>query len=98
MAYAIRIIFDPTKPELRDENRPKHIAYLQDNVSKIIAAGPLVKDDGSPYGGLTIVDVPDRAAAEEFRKNDPFSICGYVTDYSIYEWRKTIFDGKDVGH
>ena len=97
MAYAIRIIFDQSKPELRDENRPKHLAYLQQNIGKIIAAGPLL-NDGKPYGGLTIIDTDDKAEAEAFRANDPFSLCGYVTDYAIYEWRKTIFDGKDMGH
>lgn len=98
MAYCIKIVFDPARPDLRDEYRPKHLEYLAQNVDRLIAAGPLQQDDGSPYGGLTILDTDDRAEAEAFRDNDPFSKSGYVTESAIYKWAKVIFDGKEMGH
>ena len=43
------ICFDqPRSPKLHDENRAHHMAYLNDNVNKIIFAGPLKDDIGAP--------------------------------------------------
>lgn len=97
MAYAIRAVFDPAKTALRAQNRPDHIAYIEANLDRIVAAGPLDHDDGAPYGGLTVVEVPDRAAAEAFAMSDPYYRCGIVTALAIYPWRVAYLDGKATG-
>ncbi len=97
MPYAIRTVFDSAKPELRTQYRPAHIAFLKENIAKLIAAGPLMKDDGSPYGGLTIVDTDSRAEAQAFAAADPFAKCGFVKETSIRKWAKVFLDAKEIG-
>ncbi len=61
----------------------------------ILAAGAKLSDDGgSMTGSLLIIDTEDRAEAEEFAANDPFSQAGLFESVEISRWRKAIFDGK----
>lgn len=50
--YAVICFDQPRSPKLRDENRDRHLAYLNDNVNKIVFAGPLKDDRGADSTGL----------------------------------------------
>ena len=53
--------------DLRAQVRDEHLAYLDANVDKLLAAGAMIDDDGTGgHGGVIIVDTDDRDEAEAF--------------------------------
>jgi uncharacterized protein YciI len=97
MPYLIDATDKPESTALRAAERPKHMAYLDSNLPRLIAAGAKLKDDGETvWGSLYILDVDDRASAEAFIRNDPFSKAGLFGKVEITRWRKGFFDGKRV--
>ncbi len=95
MPYVIVTQDKPGCEHLRQEHRTAHLDYLKSRVAMILAAGAKLSDDGgSMTGSLLIIDTEDRAEAEEFAANDPFSQAGLFESVEISRWRKAIFDGK----
>ncbi len=78
---------------LRHERRPEHLAFLEASLPILIAAGAKLSDDGkTAWGSAYIVDVEDRAAAEAFIADDPFTKAGLFAEIRITRWRKGFFD------
>jgi uncharacterized protein len=97
MPYAIQTADKPGSAELRAANRPAHLDYLTAHASKLLAAGALISDDGTGgHGGIIIVDTDDRAEAERFINDDPFTKAGLFEKITITRWRKAFFDGKKL--
>lgn len=95
MPYMIKTIDKPDTAALRVELRPAHLEYLKSRQSLILAAGALLADDGSPGdGGLILIDTDDRAVAEEFIDNDPFTRGQLFAKVEVVRWRKAFFDGQ----
>jgi uncharacterized protein YciI len=95
MPYVIDTVDKPNSEHLRQEHRPAHLDYLKSRVSTILAAGAKLSDDGAAMtGSLLIIDTEDRAEAEEFAANDPFSKAGLFASVTISRWRNAIFDRK----
>jgi uncharacterized protein YciI len=70
-----------------------HLAYLEQNRDKLLAAGAQLDDDGQGgYGGVIIVDTDDRDEAEAFIQNDPFTKAGLFAGIEVVRWRKAFFD------
>jgi len=91
--YAIITHDKPGGAEIRKEHGAAHRRYLDDNKSKLIAAGAMLQDDATrPHGSIFIIDTDDRADAEAFLKGDPFSKAGLFADAEITFWRKAFFD------
>lgn len=75
--------------QVRLDNRPAHLAYLEANVNRVFAAGPLLSDDGQGMvGSLLIVDCADEAAAKDFAANDPYARAGLFESVEIRAWRR----------
>ena len=75
--------------DLRARVRDEHLAYLDANVDKLLAAGAMIDDDGSGgHGGVIIVDTDDRDEAEAFIANDPFSKADLFESVTVTRWRK----------
>ena len=53
--YAVICFDQPRSPKLRDENRERHLAYLNDNVNKIVFVGPLKDDSGAASTGAIFI-------------------------------------------
>ena len=97
MPYAIITHDKPGHAEVRASNRATHIEYLKANQQMLLAAGALLADDGSPgEGGLLLVDTDDRAVAERFIADDPFTKAGLFEKVVVTRWRKAFFDGKSL--
>ena len=95
MAYAIICDDKSGCSHVRDEHRPAHMAYLDANASKLLAAGAQLSDDGKVMsGGILLVDTDDRAEAEAFIANDPFAKAGLFQSIKVVRWRKGFFGGK----
>ena len=60
-----------------------------------ILRGALLHDDGSTgEGGILLVDTDDRAVAERFIADDPYTKAGLFEKVLVTRWRKAFFDGK----
>ena len=93
MPYAIQTLDKPGSAELRASTRPSHVDYLTRNKDKLLAAGALIDDDGGGgHGGILIVDTDDRAEAERFIAEDPFTKAGLFQKVTITRWRKAFFN------
>ena len=93
MPYMIKTTDKPGTAALRTELRPAHLAYLKQHQSLILAAGAMLDDDGvSGTGGLILVDTDDRAVAEAFIDNDPFTRGQLLAATEVVRWRKAFFN------
>lgn len=81
MAYVIETRDKAGSSHIRDEHRTAHWDYLYANEPKLLISGPVyAEDEKTIVGGLIIIDLPNRAAAERFAADDPFARAG------LYEW------------
>jgi uncharacterized protein YciI len=93
MPFLIDATDKPNSAELRQTTRPLHMAYLESNVRRLLAAGAKLRDDGeTAWGSAYILDVEDRAAAEAFIRDDPFSKAGLFGTVAVTRWRKGFFN------
>ena len=77
----------------RAKTRAAHLEYLTANKHLLLAAGALIDDDGTGgHGGILIVDTDDRAEAERFINEDPFTKAGLFQSVSVVRWRKAFFN------
>lgn len=82
MLFVIFCIDREGAADVRRATIQAHMDYVGATDVHVVMSGPLVADDGAaPVGSLLIVDAPDRAAAEEFHRNDPL--------YKAGIWRMT---------
>jgi len=93
MPYAIQLVDKPGSADLRAATRAAHLAYLKSHQHLLLAAGALISDDGTGgHGGLLILDTDDRAAAQRFVDEDPFTRAGLFEKITVTRWRKAFFD------
>lgn len=95
MAYLIIARDRPGSAALRGELRPEHLAHLDRHAAQILAAGPMLTEDGqSPCGSMIVLDSDDRAAVEAFLAADPYSKGGLFAEVELRPWRRVFLDGK----
>ena len=93
MFFIVLTTDKPDSAQLRADNRATHLEYLASFGDKLVAGGATLSDDGeSPTGSFLLIDVEDRAAAEAFAANDPFTKIGLFASVEIRRWRKVIFN------
>ena len=70
------------------QNLHAHESYFKKYEESFIFRGPLRSPDGTEnVGTALLLELPDRAAAEEFWNNEPFAANGgYQDDSRIYRW------------
>ena len=95
MPYMVIADDSPDSADLRAKIRPSHIAYLEANLDKLIAAGAKMADDGvTATGSLYVIDTDSRTEAERFVAEDPFMREGVFSGFVATRWRKAIVDGR----
>jgi uncharacterized protein YciI len=67
-----------------------HLAYLREHRDQIRFAGPLLSDDGEAAGSLTLLDAPDRAAAEAWIASEPYNLAGAFGEIDITRWSSSM--------
>lgn len=90
MLFALICTDKPNSLDLRLKVRPDHVAYLNGLGDTLKTAGPFTTDEGSPDGSLVIIDVENRAAAEQIAKNDPYAKAGLFASVDIRAWKWTL--------
>jgi uncharacterized protein len=79
----------PERLPERAQYMPEHLAFLAQHGDKVVAAGALrPTEDASPLGGIWIINVENKAAAEAFYKDDPFWKAGLRRSVRVSHWAK----------
>ena len=78
----------PGSLDVRMASRPAHLDYLAalNEAGGLKFAGPLIGDDGKPFGSLVAVEAEDRAAAEAIAAGDPYAKAGLFASVEISQW------------
>ena len=72
MQFLIRAYDGEGMLEKRMEVRPRHLEGMKALGKQIICAGGLLDEDGRMKGSALVMEFPDRAAVDEYLKNEPY--------------------------
>ena len=72
---------------LRADTRPRHLDHLIAIEEKILTAGPILDEAGTPRGTIIIAEFDDLAAAEAFAATDPYAEAGLFADVEVTAYR-----------
>lgn len=89
MRYAIIATDKPDSLDLRIATRDAHLAYLKDT-GVVEMAGPFLNEAEKMCGSMVVIEVADRAAAEDWAANDPYAKAGLFLKTRIEAWKKVI--------
>jgi uncharacterized protein YciI len=80
---------DDGAAEIRAAKREEHLAYLDKHQNILVLGGALLEDDGiKRTGSCLIINVPSRAAVEDFSRNEPFRKAGLFKSVKIARMRR----------
>jgi uncharacterized protein YciI len=89
MLYLIDCADRPEATAIRKAEREAHFAYLEAQRAILVLGGALLAEDGTTrIGSCFVVNVPNRAAAEEFSRNEPFTRAGLFQEVRIRRMRR----------
>ena len=85
MLFAFHLVDRTDAGELRARVRPEHKDYLAKVAQQIAFAGPLLADDGQTMvGSLLVIDFADRAAAQAWLQQEPFTRAGLYAQSQVH--------------
>lgn len=91
MQFVLYCVDKPDHAQVRADNRPDHLDYLNSKVDSILIAGPLLAEDGERVrGSLLVIEAADRAGAEAFAAGDPYAKAGLFESVTIEGFRKVL--------
>jgi uncharacterized protein YciI len=70
--------------------REAHLAYVGGQRDIVKLGGPMLDANGDMAGSLLIVDVADKAAAEAFSAEDPYTKAGLWSRVDITAFKATL--------
>ena|SRR5690606_20187424 len=89
MLYIIYQEDGPHAAELRKRHRDAHFAYLERHKDILVLGGALLEDDSDKrIGSVLIVNVPGRAEAEAFSRDEPLRKAGVFRSVKITRMRR----------
>ena len=86
MLFALICTDKPDSVDLRMNNRPDHLAFLNGLGDRLKASGPFVDDAGAPTGSLVVIEANDQAEAEKIAAEDPYAKAGLFKSVEIKAW------------
>jgi len=93
MLYAILFTDDDAHDDARRRLMPAHLDFLENHHDQIRAAGPLRESDGTPAGGLWLVDADTPEAVVALYQEDPFWPTGLRKTIRVLAWSQVFADG-----
>ncbi len=80
----------PNATERRNAIVDAHRAHLiPKDASNCLSRGPLTDDSGTPWlGSAMIYEFPDRAALDEFFRDEPYCLNGLYARIDVYRWQR----------
>jgi uncharacterized protein YciI len=94
MLFALICTDKPGHLEVRQKNRPAHLAFLETITVK--AAGPFTDEAGSPTGSLVIIEAKDMADAKAIAGHDPYARAGLFQSVEIRPWKWLVKNPETV--
>ena len=90
--FVISCIDKPNSLSVRMAAREAHLAYANtgEKPVKVKLGGPYLDEKGSMAGSLLIVDAPDRAAVDQFLRDDPYVKAGLFESVDVRPYRVTV--------
>jgi uncharacterized protein len=89
MLYLIYCEDRPDGAAIRAQQRAAHFAYLERHQDVLVLGGALLAEDGTTrIGSSFVLNVPDRAAAEAFSRDEPFTKAGLFREVRIRRMRR----------
>ena len=86
MLFALICTDKPDSVDLRMNNRPDHLAFLNGLGDRLKAGGPFVNDASAPTGSLVVIEANDQAEAEQIAAEDPYAKAGLFKSVEIKAW------------
>ena len=80
--------------EKRIEVRPRHLEGMKALGKQIICAGGLLDDEGKMKGSALVMEFPDRAALEEYLKNEPYVVEGVWQKIEVEPMNVVLVNGE----
>jgi uncharacterized protein YciI len=95
MLYAVLFTDNDAHADVRVRLMPAHLDFIERHRDRIRAAGP-VRDgvDGTPAGGLWLVEAESAAAVAELYRSDPFWPTGLRKSIRVLQWSQVFADGR----
>ena len=93
------VVLFEDNPEVKGDVRSQMMSIHQDfqeASGAILEAGPLRAADGTPGGGMWIVETDSFEAVERLIKADPFWPTGLRKSYRIMSWTRMLTGGRRV--
>lgn len=81
----------------RMEIRPRHLEGMKALGKQIICAGGLLDDEGRMKGSALVVEFPDRAALDDYLKNEPYVVEGVWQKIEVETMNVVLVGGEKVG-
>ena len=89
MPFAVICTYRPGGDVERFPHRIDHLRYMIAAEPFTVFGGALLTDDGQRSTGMIVVlDVPDRAAAEDFVSAEPYARAGLFENVAIRQFRQ----------
>ena len=83
--------------EKRMAVRPRHLEGMAKLGKHIVLAGGLLDDEGKMKGSVLILDFEDRAALDDYLKNEPYVVERVWEKIEIETINVVIVNGEKVG-
>lgn len=97
MIFAVLFEDDPARVDMRQRHMAEHLAFLTRHTTSISAAGPLTDTaDGSPNGGLWLVEAESAEQVQALCREDPFWPTGLRKSIRVLAWTQVFADGKTL--
>ncbi len=95
MAWMVTFDDEPSRAGLRATHTDKHLAYVRSVADRIVCSGAVrAAADGPQTGGMWIIDLPTREAAQALFEGDPFFQGGLRANVRMAHWTKGVWEGK----
>ena len=89
MLYLIHGVDGPDVARIRAATREAHFAYLEKHRDILVLGGATLADDGvARTGSVLIINVPGRAEADAFARDEPFRKAGLFTQHTVTRMRR----------
>jgi uncharacterized protein len=95
MLYVVLFTDDDAHADARARLMPAHLDFLEQHRDRIRAAGPLRESaDGTPAGGLWLVEAEGADAVADLYRADPLWPTGLRKAVRVLQWSRVFADGR----
>jgi uncharacterized protein len=94
MLYAVLFTDDDAHADARRRLMPAHLDFLKRHRDRIRAAGPLRETNGTPAGGLWLVEADAAEDVAALYQEDPLWPTGLRKSVRVLQWLQVFADGR----